>query len=604
VVLQGSGQPPGMRVLCKSDLNRTTLGGKGVRSAHWATTIGFVATTRRGSEPVRLENETLYALIDAMAAPTLERVLAGVVRLLTQATDCHACFIYLRAGDVLRLRAASPVYAHVVGQIEIPVDEGVTGWVARNARPTFIRENALDDPRMKYFPELEEQDFQSMCAVPVPAPSGEVIGVLVLHTAAPREFSEDVMTFLEQTASLLAGPLENARLYEQTRKRVARLEGLSRLGGELAEASGREQLAETVTKGMRRLLGASSCRLYLRQLPSGRLELAAADPPGPDDGTAALFLDGRNGAAPPGVISAPLFSGGERVGLLGVLGAPDGREEHELVRTVAHQLALALDKAALIEQLTAENVVRDLFEAIEGGRDDLVEARARAASWKPAREAVVLVASQVSAAGDGSGWPDRSARFESGLRRLAPGSLVEIGDRSLRALVPLPFGAEDQSWSRLRDTVHELGREEELAIGLSDPRTGLTGGRLALREADDAARIARALRPQGGALSYAQLGAYKYLVRVPAGDAPRDRHFDAVQALVDYDRRRRSSLVSTLAEYLANRCSVSTSARSLYIHPNTLRQRLARIEKVSGLDLSSEDLLSLELAINLARLEA
>src|SRR4051794_366070 len=362
-----------------------------------------MAVSRHASEPVRLENETLYALIEAMAAPTLERVLAGVVRLLTQSTDCHACFVYLRAGDTLRLRAASPVYAHMVGQLEIPVEEGVSGWVARNARPTFIRERALDDPRMKYVPELEEEQFQSMCAVPVPAASsGEVIGVLVLHTAAPREFSEDVMTFLEQTASLLAGPLENARLYEQTRKRVSRLEALSRLGGQLAEASGREQLAETVTKGMRRLLSASSCRLYLRVLPSGRLERAAAAPPlEGDDG----FLDAAslNGDAPAGTLSAPLFSGGERVGVLAVFGALDGREEHELLRTVAHQLALALDKAALIEQLTAENVVRDLFEALEAGKDDLVEARARAAAWQPARGVVVLAASQCAGT---NGWPD------------------------------------------------------------------------------------------------------------------------------------------------------------------------------------------------------
>ena len=236
-----------------------------------------MAVVRRAGEPVRLENETLYALIEAMASPTLERVLGGVVRLLTQTTDCHACFIYLRAGELLRLRAASPVYTHLVGQLEIPVDEGVTGWVARNARSTFIRENALTDPRMKYFPELEEERFQSMCAVPVPATSGEVIGVIVLHTAAPREFSEDVMTLLEHTASLLAGPLDNARLYEQTRKRVARLEALSRLGEQLAEARGREQLADTVTRGMRRLLGGSSCQLYLQQ-PGGRLELTAADP--------------------------------------------------------------------------------------------------------------------------------------------------------------------------------------------------------------------------------------------------------------------------------------------------------------------------------------
>jgi DNA-binding PucR family transcriptional regulator len=47
---------------------------------------------------------------------------------------------------------------------------------------------------------------------------------------------------------------------------------------------------------------------------------------------------------------------------------------------------------------------------------------------------------------------------------------------------------------------------------------------------------------------------------------------------------------------------VIESARALYIHPNTLRQRLARIESLTDLNLDDADLLSLELAIKLARL--
>ena len=38
------------------------------------------------------------------------------------------------------------------------------------------------------------------------------------------------------------------------------------------------------------------------------------------------------------------------------------------------------------------------------------------------------------------------------------------------------------------------------------------------------------------------------------------------------------------------------------MHPNTVRQRLERIQRVAELDLSSEDLLSLELALKLVRL--
>src|SRR5436305_10012880 len=112
---------------------------------------------------VALQSETLYAVIGVVASsPDLDRVLDGVVDLVTEATGCHACFVYLRDGDRLRMRAASRVYAHVVGKIEFALDEGLTGWVARTGEPAFIREDALSDPRMKYVPELEEEHFQSM----------------------------------------------------------------------------------------------------------------------------------------------------------------------------------------------------------------------------------------------------------------------------------------------------------------------------------------------------------------------------------------------------------------------------------------------------------
>jgi DNA-binding PucR family transcriptional regulator len=75
-----------------------------------------------------------------------------------------------------------------------------------------------------------------------------------------------------------------------------------------------------------------------------------------------------------------------------------------------------------------------------------------------------------------------------------------------------------------------------------------------------------------------------------------------VKKLADYDRERRTQLVDTLERYLRDRRSIATTARALYVHPNTLRQRLSRIEELSGLDLAAEDLLSLELAVKLMRL--
>ena len=63
-------------------------------------------------ERVRLESDTLYSIIKVVGSSVdLTRVLDGIVELVTEATDCHACFVYIRDGERLRVRAASPVSA-------------------------------------------------------------------------------------------------------------------------------------------------------------------------------------------------------------------------------------------------------------------------------------------------------------------------------------------------------------------------------------------------------------------------------------------------------------------------------------------------------------
>jgi GAF domain-containing protein len=566
---------------------------------------------------VALQSETLYAVIGVVAsAPDLDRVLDGVVDLLTEATHCHACFIYLRDGDRLRLRAASRVYAHLVGRVDMGLEEGLAGWVARNGTPEFIREHAMVDPRMKYVPELEEERFQSMVAVPIPARSGSALGTVVLHTEAPREFDEGVLTFLAHTASLVAGAIENARLYEDTRRRVEALTRLSSLSQAIAAVEGREELYRVVTDGVRELLRCDACQLYLLDRQTGRLELAAAEPPGRPsawpgaEGTAVLLdmLRRRGTTAGPGgaTLVAPVVAGDEHLGALVATRTrpPFGQEADELLRAVANQLAVAIHKAELIERLTAENVVRDLFEALERGSTDVAEARARAAGCDLRRRHVLLHVEPVQGHGDPRPWPAVAERTEARLRRLAPGALCDTGRESLRALMPLPAGSDDADVETLEASLRELGSSERVLVGVSTAHRGVSDGDRSLREAADAAHIARALVRGGGALAYGELGAYKYLVRLPLDEAPHDRHCEAIERLMDYDRRRRSQLVATLEQYLRDRRSIATTARALYIHPNTLRQRLDRIEKLSGLDLGDEDLLSLELAVKLVRLRS
>src|SRR5262245_62291439 len=123
----------------------------------------------------------------------LNEVLSAVVRLMSEASGVHACFAYLveRDGLHLVLRAASSPYERQVGKVVLERGEGLAWWAAERGEPAFIRDDALADPRTKYFPELEEERFQSLVALPVLARSGDVIGVITAHTEAPREFSDD-----------------------------------------------------------------------------------------------------------------------------------------------------------------------------------------------------------------------------------------------------------------------------------------------------------------------------------------------------------------------------------------------------------------------------
>jgi GAF domain-containing protein len=563
---------------------------------------------------VQRENETLYAVIKTVSSSLdLDRVLSGIVDIATDATNCHAAFIYFVERDRLVLRAASKSYSHLVGTLAWAVSEGLTGWVARTKTPEFIRDNAMDDPRMKYVPELEEEHFQSMVAVPVLARDGDVIGVIVLHTEAPREFDDGVLNFLVHTASLVAGAIENAKLYEGTRRRVEALTTLTQLSQAIAAVTLREDLYDAVTRGARQLLGADSCQIWRIDPDADELDLAGSDPPdGPDKPARAgqlmgLMRRGRTGAVEDELLIAPLAAGDEQLGLLCCMARDRAfdDEDAELLQAVAHQTAVGLKKAELIERLTAENIVKDMFEALAAGSVEAAEAKAAEARCDLSRPHVFLHVLRAPSPDDEEpfAWPAVAAQFEGRLRRLYPRAFFDSRHDWVRAVAPLPT-AGAAAVERLRQGCQELAESAGVVVGLSDVDRGATSSRRRMREAADAARIGRSLVAGGGAVSYEALGAYKYLVHLELDEAPHDRYRSSVEDLIEYDHRRGARLVETLERFLADRGSVAASARALYIHPNTVRQRLERVERVTGLDLAKEDLLSLELALKLARLHA
>ncbi len=362
-------------------------------------------------------SEKFLQEIVSTVASTLElaEVLPAVVRLMSDASGVHGCFVYLLEDDLLVMRAASPPYEKQAGTIAFERGESLAWWAIEHGEPAFIRDNALADPRVKYVAELEEERYQSLLAMPIVGRNGEAIGAITAHTEAPREFTDDEVDFLVTSASLVAGAIENARLYEETRLRVAELEQLTELAEAIARAEALDELLDTVVADARPLLGARACHVYLLESAREELDRVASDPdPGSARQTLGLAELGpelaRGGRSTR--LAIPLVATGELIGLL----VAEGSTRVELGRAIASQVAVGIKKVQVIEQLTEKNLIKDFFEELAGGtpRGDL-EGRAARLGCDLDQPHVILVAEP---------WSDALARA---LRLAAPGSLFDHG---------------------------------------------------------------------------------------------------------------------------------------------------------------------------------
>jgi sugar diacid utilization regulator/putative methionine-R-sulfoxide reductase with GAF domain len=518
-------------------------------------------------------------------------VLESVVRLLSDASAVHACFVYLldRDGERLVLRAASEPYAGLVGRIELQRGQGLAWWALERGEPAFIRDKALDDPRFHYVPELEEERFQSFVSVPVLGRRGDPIGVISLHTEAPREFTESEAEFLASSASLVAGAIENARLYDEMRLRVRELEHLTEFGEEVAAADTLDELGPLVVRRALDLLGAEAAHLYLAEQEGERLFLRWSTPAGadaaPELGLSALGgALGRRGRPPS--VSTALVAGGELLGALVV----QGTSEVDLARAVANHAAVAVKKIEAIERLAEKNLIKDFFQQLAGGTVPGGLA-ARADRLGVDLDAAHLVLAAMPA----------NDALERAVARLAPGSVFDRQDNSSRALLAVPTGGAASLVAGIRRVHAEIA--PDVAIGISNPCQGVGAFASGFTEAAHALLGTSILRTSPRVLAYDDLGAYKYLLRMSLDAGGRDSHREAIARLADYDRAHQTSLLRTLEEFLARRGTISATSDALYIHANTLRQRLRRIQELSGLDLRKDDWLMVEIALKLVRLE-
>ena len=389
----------------------------------------------------------------------------------------------------------------------------------------------------------------------------------------------------------------------------------------------REDLYDAVTRGARQLLGADACQIWRLDPEAYELVLAATDPPdAPEVEPAAstgprCMLDlmrraggDRAAAVVRGVeederlLVAPLAAGDEQLGILCCLvrGRGFGDEDAELLRAVANQTAVGLKKAELIERLTAENIVKDMFEALAAGSSGRGRGQGRARPGATSRRPHVFVHAERAPAQDPTALPGPSspARVQTRLRRAVPARASSTpATTACGRSCPLA-AARPRRRRAARDVRATTWRVSYgLLIGLTEPDRGAAGARRRMREAADAARIVRSLAGGGGAISYDQLGAYRYLVHLELDEAPQ-RPLRAGGGGAAGVRRAAQRPAGGDARDLPGAALERRGERPGSLHPPQHGAPAPRPHRADhrGSTLRAADLLSLELALKVARL--
>jgi two-component sensor histidine kinase/putative methionine-R-sulfoxide reductase with GAF domain len=284
---------------------------------------------------LRLLTETIAAVNSTL---DLDEVFDLIARKVAEALETDACFVYLydEAVDELVLRASYGTRIEEMTPVpKMRPGEGITGTAAADRAPVMIPRAAHLDPRFKRFPNLREEQYESILAVPILARE-RLEGALNVRTETPREFRGAEIDLLMAIAGQVAQAIENAKLYDAAQRRVAELEALASISEAVSESLYLEESLEAIVKTTMDAVGATGAALVL------------------EDGTIA-WPEGR-----PGKHAArfPLRWKGRQLGeLVCDRDTPFSEEEERLLASIAHHAAVAVEHGrAVMRGVVAQEI--------------------------------------------------------------------------------------------------------------------------------------------------------------------------------------------------------------------------------------------------------
>lgn len=172
----------------------------------------------------------------------------------------------------------------------------------------------------------------------------------------------------------------------------------------------------------------------------------------------------------------------------------------------------------------------------------------------------------------------------------------------------LLYPSRDKGKQRIERDIQTIYNElkksipSALYIGVRRPAKDISEIRDGFEQAKQAVILGRSLFNEKYVIYYEDLGFYRLLAEINNTVEIKKFHEESVGELIKYDKDHELELIHTLTTYFANNESLSQSAKTLFIHVNTLKYRLQRIKLLSGLDLhNSEDKLILQIGLKILK---
>ncbi|WP_406381691.1 PucR family transcriptional regulator [Streptomyces sp. NBC_01618] len=228
-----------------------------------------------------------------------------------------------------------------------------------------------------------------------------------------------------------------------------------------------------------------------------------------------------------------------------------------------------------------------LYELMTGAESEIADSAARGFGfgWDLDREVVVLVSRKDGADDHGNAAQKRLAN-ERALEFWI--SAVHGKDRKaaaagLGAELVAVVGAEHGTPVAVRSIQAEVAQfvRGEYAVGVSRVHRGPLGIPVAYQEARSALRVGRKIGGPDAVAAYDDLGLFKLLAQVE--EAELQTFVDEVLGpLTKLPEQERNELLKTLETLVEFNMNMAETARHLHYHYNTLRYRLAKLERLLG----------------------